>query len=114
MNKKLIVAVTCVASLALPLSALAVVYSSGGLPNSIQTASLDGIVLAILGILWPIFMGFAVIMFFIAGFELLNAQGDPTKVKDARNAIIWGVAGVAVGLLALTIPIIVRNALPGV
>lgn len=110
MNKKLIIAVSC-ALLALPVAALAVpVYSSGSLPNTLPNATLDGVVLAILGIIWPIFMGFAVIMFFIAGFNLLNSQGDDSKVKDARNAIIWGVAGLAVGLLALTIPVVVRTA----
>ena len=110
MNKKLVVLASTVSAvlLGLPLAALA--YSSGALPNSAAT-SIDGIVLAILGLIWPIFMGFAVIMFFLAGFTLLNAQGDASKVKDARDALIWGVAGVAVGLLALTIPLIVRTAL---
>ena len=112
MNKKLIVLASAISTalMGLPMVACAA-YSSGALPSTLSNLSLDGIILAILGIIWPIFMGFAVIMFFIAGFDLLSSKGDPKGVADARNAIIWGVAGVAVGLLALTIPVIVRNAI---
>lgn len=44
--------------------------------------------------------GFVVIMFVIAGFKYLTAQGEMGKVKEANNAVIWGLIGTAVIVLA--------------
>jgi FtsH-binding integral membrane protein len=62
-------------------------------------------------VLWTIFGGIAVVMFVVAGILFLTASGDPEKVKSARNAAIWGVAGIIVGILAYSIVKIVENAL---
>jgi heme/copper-type cytochrome/quinol oxidase subunit 2 len=51
-------------------------------------------------VLAPIFVGLVTIMFVWAGFLYLTAQGDPSKVQKANQAVIWAVVGVAVGLLA--------------
>lgn len=61
----------------------------------------------IIGFIWPIFGAFAVIMFIYAGFLFLNAKGDISRVKDARNALLWGMVGVAVAMLAGFLPFIV-------
>lgn len=58
----------------------------------------------IIGFLWIIFGGFAIGMFIYAGFLFLASHGDSSKIKDARNALIWGAVGVAVGLLAQVLP----------
>lgn len=49
---------------------------------------------------WYVFAGLAIIMFLIAGIKFLTAQGDVKKVSEARQAVIWGIVGVIVGLLA--------------
>lgn len=73
--------------------------------------SLWFVIIAILNFIWPIFIGFAIIMLLLAGFLFLTAQGEPSKVKEARFAVIWGVVGIIVGILAFSIPFIVRNQL---
>ena len=58
-----------------------------------------------------IFGGVAVIMFVVAGVLFLSAQGEPEKLKQARAAGIWGVAGVIVGILAFSIIAVVISIL---
>ncbi len=54
-----------------------------------------------------IFGGVAVISFVVAGVLFLSSRGEPEKIKQARSAVIWGVAGVVVGILAFSIIAIV-------
>jgi hypothetical protein len=61
--------------------------------------------------MWIIFGGIAVIAFVVSGILFLTAGGAPEKVATARNAAIWGIAGVVVGILAYSILAIVGTAL---
>ena len=108
MNKKLIIALSTVALLTMPFAAMA--FDSGTTPNSV-TLSVTQIINIILDFIWPIFAGFAVIMFLVAAFMFLTSAGDPAKVATARQAVLWGVVGVVVGLIAFSIPLIVRQTL---
>ena len=65
-------------------------------------------VFTILQITWIIAIGFIVIMFAMAGFKYLTAQGDPSKISEANRAVIWSTAGVAVVILAWSIITILR------
>lgn len=94
------------ALLALPLAAFA--FSSGSTPNTVGTLNVTDLINIVLDFVWPIFAGFAVLMFVIAGFYFLTSQGDPTKVATARQAVLWGIVGVVVGLVAFSIPAIIR------
>jgi hypothetical protein len=105
MNKKIIIAASSALLLALPVAALA--FSAGPTPNSV-VLSVPQIIDLVLNFIWPIFGGFAVIMFLLAGFLFLTSQGDAAKVAQARQAVLWGVVGVVVGLIAFSIPLIVR------
>ncbi|MDO8530091.1 MAG: hypothetical protein Q7S10_01665 [bacterium] len=58
---------------------------------------------------WPIFLGLVVIMFIYAGILFLTASGDPTKIGNARRAVIWAVVGVAVGFLAFSAVGLIRT-----
>ena len=62
---------------------------------------------------WVIFTGIVVVCFVIAGIILLTAQGDVEKIKSGRLAVIWGVAGVVVGILAYSILAIISAVLSG-
>src|SRR3989344_5429753 len=99
MNKKLIIALSSITLLAAPLLASAA-FTSGPTPNTVSTLSVEDVINIVLNLIWPLFVGFAVIMFLVAGFEFLTAQGDPSKIGTARMAVLWGVVGVAMGLLA--------------
>lgn len=56
-----------------------------------------------------IFGAVAVIAFVVAGILLLTAGGQPEKVQTARQAFIWGVVGVIVGIIAFSIVAIVGS-----
>ena len=80
------------------------------LPGVIQNAPIN-IFDPIFSILWPLFAGFSVIMFIVAAFMFLTANGEPGKILLARNAMIWASVGVGVGLLSFSIPFMVKFAL---
>lgn len=107
MNKKLIILFSLAFLLSLPAVSLAV--NLMGLPGT--TNDIFKVIGNIFGLIWPIFAGFAVIMFVVAGFLFLTAQGDAAKLKDARNAVVFGAVGVGVGLLAFSIPLIIQKLL---
>ncbi len=60
---------------------------------------------------WVVFVFIVVMCFIIAGVIFLTAQGDPAKVKAARSAVLWGIIGVLVGILAFSAELIMRTAL---
>lgn len=92
---------------ALPMAAFALAF-----PNQPSgTAIVPGIlILNILNFVWPIIVTVIVFTFIYAGFEFLTAQGEEGKLATARKAVIWGVAGVAVILLAFSIVAMVQFA----
>lgn len=63
----------------------------------------------VLSFIWPLFVVFAIIMFIWAGILFLKAQGEPAELETARKALLWGVAGVIVGVLAFSIPFIILD-----
>ena len=108
MNKKLIAISSLALLLALPVVSMAIPNPTT--PNTLPNFSVIGLINTILNFIWPIFIGFAVIMFIIAGFYFISAQGEPEGVGKARQFLIWGVVGIAVGVVAFTIPYVVQNA----
>ncbi len=62
-------------------------------------------------ILWTIAAAFVVTMFSIAGLKFLTAQGDLTKIAEARKAVIWGTVGTAVIVLAWSVVSLIRATL---
>jgi len=109
MNKKLAVVLSAAVLLAMPAIMLADI-NPGTAPNA-QSLNVTQIINIVLNFLWPIFVGFAVIMFLVAGFYFMTAQGDPGKIANARSFVLWAIVGVVVGVLAFSIPFIIRSTL---
>lgn len=102
MNKKIILSsVSASAALLLPVIAMA---------QTLQTITLS-VVNTATTVLSIIAGGFVIFMFVLVGFKYLTAQGDPSKVNDANRAVAWGLAGVAVIVLAWYVSSIVANTL---
>lgn len=77
--------------------------SSGDDPANNQVANALEIVFGVMGAL-------AVLMIVIAGLRYMLAGGDPSKVANARNTIIYSVIGLVVALTAYSIVyFVVRN-----
>ena len=107
MNKKLIVSSVIAAFAFSPLISLAVAL----IPPPGIIGSFGGIFDAIFSLLWPIFAAYGIIMFLVAGFQFLSAKGEPSEVLKARQSVIYGSTGVALGILAFSIPFIIKFAL---
>ncbi len=98
------------ASLAImPVAAGAIDFSPpGGGISDVPT-----LVNRILTPVWQVFIGLAVIMIIIAGVLFLVAAGNPEKIAQARMALLWGIVGIAVGVLAFSITAIVKMTVGG-
>ena len=112
MNKKIAFTSAVSALMALPAVILAA-FDPGGVPNTVTSINIIDLVDLIFSILWPITVAFFIIMFVLAAYLFATAR-DPEKIKQARNAVIWGIVGVFVALIAFSIVFIIRNLLPGV
>ena len=42
---------------------------------------------------------------------VFDRKGEEEKAKQARQAVIWAVVGIAVGIIAFSLPLIIRNSL---
>ena len=49
----------------------------------------------------------AIIMVLVAAFQFLTAGGDAAKAGTARGTLVWAVIGIAVALLAFSVPSII-------
>lgn len=108
MNKKFTLPALIVLS-ALPLVALAQFPTMPSLTSGLNLyLLLVGTAAIILEATWIIAVAFVIIMFVMAGFKFITAQGDPTKLADARRNVIWAVGGIVVILLAFSILVIMR------
>jgi len=63
-------------------------------------------------VIWPIFAGASIIMFIVAGLYFVTSNGDPSKISTAKKMVIWAIIGVAIGLLAATLPFIIASFIP--
>jgi len=106
---KITLSSVAVSVLTFPVLAFAIDAETPPGPASIE--SLPALISQIQTIMWIIFGGIAVIMFVVAGIMFLTAQGQPEKVQTARSALIWGIAGVVVGILAYSILTIIGASL---
>lgn len=57
----------------------------------------------VLQIVFSIIGAISLLVIVLAGFTYITSQGDPGKVSQAKNAIIYASAGLAVSILAATI-----------
>lgn len=78
-------------------------------PNAINVAGFQRATNNILTWVAYLFGAFAVIAFFYAGFMFLSANGDSAKLKLARSAVLWGVVGIVVGLIASGIVTVISS-----
>ena len=98
MNKKILFPVLA-GILAAPLLASAQFYNISYGPAISITSLINGAKTTA----WVVFGGVAVICFVVAGVLFLTAQGAPEKLKTAKAAVMWGIAGVIVGIVAYSI-----------
>lgn len=64
---------------------------------------------SVLGYIWAILAILVVIMLLFAGFKFLTAQGDETKVKEAKQMVMWSLVGIVVMVLAAGVMQLIQN-----
>lgn len=109
MNKKLITLLTSTLLAIFPIAVFAAVPENPGPYPWINIADVWTLIINILKFIWPIFVGIAILMFIVAGFTFLTSNGEPGKIKTAKDAVTWGVVGVIVAILAFSIVMIVQG-----
>lgn len=108
MNKK--ITFLSLLSTLLVLPSISIAQPPGQIPGNILNL-ITGVALLVFDILWVVAAVFIVVMFVLAGFKYLTAQGDPSKVNEANRAVAWGAGGVIVIILAWSITGILRTTL---
>ena len=105
--KKIVLSLITVSLIVLPVITLAQI--GGNVPTI--NLSLQQLGEKIANATWIVFTIIALVMFVVAGIMFITAQGDPEKIKTARGAFIWGVAGIVVAIIAFTIITVVNSIL---
>ena len=106
-NKKLIIFSALTILFISPIIVMAV----PGVFSGTLEGAVANVLITVENILWSVAVAYIIIMFVVAGFKFLTAQGDISKVAEARNAVIWGLVGATVILLAWSIVAIVARQL---
>ncbi|MCK4520867.1 hypothetical protein KAT95_03350 [Candidatus Parcubacteria bacterium] len=92
--KKIISVLILASLLVLPLGILA--YTEPTLPSTELDAALENIT----NFLFWLLMAVAIIFLIVAGITFVTAQGDPEKVKKARDYVLYALIGVVIGVMA--------------
>lgn len=56
-----------------------------------------------------IFLAVSIFFVLYAGWLYLNSAGSEDKVKDAKNQLIYSAVGIAVALIAYSLPTLIEN-----
>lgn len=83
-------------------------------PNPLNTTTtITGLIYKILAFLLKIAVPITAIMIVWAGFLFVTSAGNEAKVKSAQKTLIWAIVGLAVVLLAQSVPGIIKEFLGG-
>lgn len=83
----------------------------GQTENAGGNGDLAGTVGLTLNVVYVVVGVIAVIFIIIGGINYTTSQGDPVKVKKAKDTILYGIIGLIVSLLAFAIVQFVLDAL---
>lgn len=69
----------------------------------------DGILSRVVSVLAIVIGVAAIIVIIVAGIQYMLSTGDPTKVNNAKNSILYALVGLGVAVVAQTVVIFVIN-----
>ena len=72
-------------------------------------STIDGVVTIVLNIAMPIAGLAAVVLMVIAGYNMITSQGNPDKLKEAKDMITNAVIGLVFILLSVAILMLISN-----
>jgi len=77
--------------------------------NLAEATTVEGVVQGIVNIALPVAGIVALILFVIAGYKMITSQGNPDKLKDAKDMITNAVIGLVFILLSVGILVLISN-----
>ncbi len=78
--------------------------------NNINSGeSVLGSICVILNYIFTAAIILSIALILVAAFKYMTASGDPEKLKSAHKAIMYVAVGIAVAILARTVPVIVGS-----
>lgn len=116
--KSLLIKITLFISLIIWISAPFIVRAiEVTIPNPLQAATFAELINLIIKFIFNLALWISVIMFLIAGFVYITANGEPAKIKQAKDIIVYTAVGLIVvisakGLVALFDSIFRKPPLP--
>jgi len=102
--KRIFLVLGLLAVFSVPVLSLAVENLPQLSSTSLTTSSVSKVVDTIFNWIFGIVSTLTVLIFVLAGFYFVTAQGDPEKVGKAKQMMIYGVIGVVVMIIAKAIP----------
>lgn len=78
-------------------------YAKCNLDDSSQKSDLMGTISVIINVIIGIIGLVAVVVIILGGFQYMTSSGDSTKVKKAKDTILYGIVGLVIALLAYAI-----------
>lgn len=79
-----------------------------------STKSLSQVIVNVVSVVQILLIMAAVLYILYAGFMFVTARGETAKIIKARNALLWGLVGVALVLGAQVITTTIKNSVQGV
>jgi formate-dependent nitrite reductase membrane component NrfD len=86
---------------------------SVALKNPLAFNTLQEFIVAILDVIVIIATPIVVVFIVLAGFNYVTAQGNPSKIKDASNALMYAIIGGILILGAKAISLIIADLVTG-
>ena len=74
-----------------------------------QSQSVEGIVNSLINIALPLAGFCAIVLFVIAGYQMITSQGNPDKLKEAKDMITNAVIGLVFILLSVSILVLISS-----
>lgn len=68
-----------------------------------ETRSVGGVAGGIINVVFGVIAVVAVITIILSGVQYMTSQGDPQKVKTAKNTLTYSIMGLVIALLAFAI-----------
>jgi len=85
----------------------------GQICNPLKACDFQELIDALINFIFWVAIAIAPVMIIIAGFLLVTAAGNPDRVKQAQNIILYTVIGLAIVLLAKGLIAVIRGVIGG-
>lgn len=81
------------------------------IPNPLQATSFTDLINGIIDFIYRLSLAVVPLMIVIAGVIFITGAGDPGKIQQAKNIILYTIIGFVIILLAKSITTIIRDIL---